>query len=322
MTTASKIWLIIAASLLLLGLIVFTLGMSAVNWDFTRLSTVKYETNSYEISEGFKNISIDVTTADVVFVPTDDANTSVVCYEQEKMKSSVSVKDGALTIETVDTRRWYEFISISFGKPKITVYLPKGEYGALKISLTTGSTEIPKELSFDSADLSTTTGDVILSSSVRGEMKIKSTTGEIHLSDVSVGSLDISITTGKLVASNTDCSGNVTLKLTTGYASLSDLTCASLSSTGQTGNADLKNVIASDSFFIERTTGSVTFTSCDAANIHVKVTTGNISGSLLSPKIFSASTTTGKVNLPASAEGGGCELITTTGNITITLQQQ
>ena len=46
-----KIWLIIAASLVLIGCIAFGGVMAMLKWDFAKLSTAKYETNDYEINE-------------------------------------------------------------------------------------------------------------------------------------------------------------------------------------------------------------------------------------------------------------------------------
>ena len=51
MGKSAKIWLIIAASLIVAGAIIFTGEMLVLKWDFTKLSTVKYETNTYEIND-------------------------------------------------------------------------------------------------------------------------------------------------------------------------------------------------------------------------------------------------------------------------------
>ena len=41
MRKTTKVWLIIAASLVIIGFIIFTGVMTTLTWDFTRLSTVK-----------------------------------------------------------------------------------------------------------------------------------------------------------------------------------------------------------------------------------------------------------------------------------------
>jgi hypothetical protein len=52
----------------------------------------------------------------------------------------------------------------------------------------------------------------------------------------------------------------------------------------------------------------------------MKANTGDIRGSLLSEKIFITKTTTGSVRVPSTASGGTCELITGTGDITVTIK--
>ena len=81
-----------------------------------------YETNEYEITDGFDDLAINTETADIVFLPSADERCRVICYERQKMKHSVSVIDGVLTISVDDQRMWYDhWFSISFKSPKITV---------------------------------------------------------------------------------------------------------------------------------------------------------------------------------------------------------
>ena len=68
MNKAVKIWLIVASALVLVGAIMFFGVMSAMEWNFLRLSTEKYETNKHEISEDFESISIKTDTPDIVFL--------------------------------------------------------------------------------------------------------------------------------------------------------------------------------------------------------------------------------------------------------------
>lgn len=72
MKKATKIWLITAALLVLAGGILFAGIMAAENWDFGKLSTVRYVTNTYPVSEPFRNLSFETDTVDIVLVPSDD----------------------------------------------------------------------------------------------------------------------------------------------------------------------------------------------------------------------------------------------------------
>ena len=71
------------------------------------------------------------------------------------------------------------------------------------------------------------------------------------------------------------------------------------------------------SFTIERSTGNVKFDRSDAAEIFVKTNTGNVTGSLLTDKVFTTQTDTGDVSVPKTVTGGRCEIKTDTGDIKI-----
>lgn len=321
MRTRTKVWLIIAASFVLVGGIIFGGVMSMHKWDFMKLSTVKYETNDYEITESFKSILIITNTADVVFVPSENSKTSVVCHEQKNMKHSVTVQNGKLVIEVVDTRKWYEYIGINFGTPKITVYIPQGEYGALFVKSSTGNVEIPTEFKFENIDILESTGNVTNYASASENIIIKTSTGNIRVENVSAGTLDLSVSTGGITVSNVTCEGNVKINVSTGKTNLTNIECKNVMSNGNTGAISLKNVIATEKFSIERSTGDVKFDGCDAAEIFVKTDTGDVTGSLLSNKIFVVEADTGSVDVPKTATGGKCEITTDTGDINISIKQ-
>lgn len=316
----NKLWIIIAISLLAVGFLIFSGAMIALNFDFSNLTTMEYETNTYELSEDFNKISIDADAAEIEFVLSDNRQCKIVCVEREKLKYSVAVKDETLTIGTVNTRKWYDYIGISFGEAKITVYLPKTEYASLLIKGSTGDIELPKDFAFETVDISATTGAVECRASASELMKIKLTTGDIRVENASVGMLDLSVTTGGVTASEINCEGEIKVSVSTGRTKLTDISCKGFISSGSTGKVILKNVIAAENFSIERSTGDVIFEGSDAAEIYVKTSTGDVTGTLLSEKVFIAESNTGSVNVPKTVTGGKCEIKTSTGDIKIDIQ--
>lgn len=319
MRKSTKIWLIIATSLVFLGLIVFGGVMTMQKWDFTRLSTTKYETNTHEIGEAYQSISVNTNTADVILVPSENTERRVICREEKNIKHSVAVKEDTLVIDAVDTRKWYEHIGISFGKPQITVYLPQGEYDALSVKSSTGDVEIPKDFNFESIDISEDTGDVTCYASVSQCIKIKTDTGNIRIENLSAGMLDLSVTTGDVKLLGVTSAGDVKISVSTGKTSATDVKCKSLISSGNTGDMSLKNVIAAEAFSIERSTGDVKLDGCDAAELRITTDTGDVKGSLLSDKVFITQTDTGRVDVPKATSGGRCEITTDTGDIKISI---
>lgn len=48
---------------------------------------------------------------------------------------------------------------------------------------------------------------------------------------------------------------------------------------------------------------------------YIRSVTGNVTGTLLTPKVIAAQVTTGSVDVPKFTTGGRCEITITTGNI-------
>lgn len=317
MSKRTKKWLIAAASLVTIGVIMFAAVMTAYHWDFSRLNTDHFETNTYEIKENFSDIKMNTETADILFAASSDDKCRVVCYEQENMKHSVVVQDGTLTVSVADDREWFEHIGFNFHSPKITVYLPKTEYVSLVIKESTGNIEIPNDFRFVNVDIHMSTGDVNLFASASESVKINTTTGDIMVNEISAGRLDLSVSTGEITVSDVICQGDIRISAGTDGVKLENVTCQNLISTGSTGNVSLKNVIGTGKFSIVRSTGDVIFDRSDAAEIFVKTSTGDVSGSLLTEKIFITESSTGDVNVPKTTTGGKCEIVVSTGDINI-----
>jgi len=320
MSRTTKGWLIAATVLVVFGSLLFAAAMTVNQWDFMKLSTVAYETNTYELSESFHDIEINTDTADISFVLSGDDKCSVICRESEQEKHMVEAENGVLTIRTCIDKNVFDSIGIVTESPEITIYLPKREYASLILKGSTGDIEISRDFLFRNMDVSTSTGDVENKASSLDTMKIRTNTGDIHVADVFAGELDLTVSTGEVTGEAISCSGDTTITVDTGKTQLTDVTCQNLISNGNTGDLFLQSVIAQGSFSIERSTGDVNFERCDAADIFVKTSTGYVEGSLLSEKLFITETSTGRVVHPQSGAGGNCTILTRTGDIKIRVE--
>ncbi|MBQ6431239.1 MAG: DUF4097 family beta strand repeat protein [Oscillospiraceae bacterium] len=291
---AKKVWLIVGAVLVVIGLGLFLAVMAAHHWDLSALGVPTHET-TYQVKEEFQRIQIDTDTADIVFVPSADGTCSVICDETAKETYSVSVVNDTLLIQHRDTRKWYEFFGFR-GKSRLIVHLPKQQYVSLLIGESTGDVEIPGDFSFDS-------------------ISITASTGRLSLADVSAGEINLAVSTGRVALKNVRCAGDVRIGVSTGRTELENVTCRNLTSTGSTGRIEMKNVIASGKLSVERSTGDVKLDRCDAAEIRIETSTGDVTGTLLSEKIFFTDTDTGSVRVPKTTTGGTCEITTDTGDI-------
>lgn len=333
MSLGVRIFFIVCAVLVVLYALVFALKLAANGWRFHTCTE-----QSHDVKEPFQSISLETITADVTFLPTDGDSAKVVCFEEQKVKHTVSVEDGKLRIFAVDERKWYDYISLfSFKTPKITVYLPHLAYGALTLKTNTGDVNIPDHFTFASVDIAGNTGDVICASKVDGTVRIKISTGDISMQNAEVGATELKVSTGDVSfsgcaqslfvkTSTGDISmqnaevGSMDLRVSTGDTCLTNVICQSLKTTGNTGDVRLENVIAAEKFSIERSTGDVRFDACDAAEIFVKTDTGSVKGTFLTEKVISAKSGTGRVKVPNSTSGGKCEIKTSTGDIKIEIK--
>lgn len=318
MKTKTNGWLIIAAALIMIGILGFFVIMSIAGWDFAALGNAKYKTDTIATKKDFRNISIDSDTEDITFLSSADGQCRIEFFEHEKVTPVVSVQDGTLSIGVDDTRKWYESLSLFFSTPKITVYLPQDEYDSLAVENDTGDIIIPGEFTFGSISIKAGTGNVGCNASSTGPVRIKTGTGHININNISAGDLDLSVSTGKIEARSVTCEGTVGVSVSTGKTLLKDVSCSSLLSEGSTGDITLENVTASEKIEITRSTGDVKFDQCDAGEISVKTDTGDVTGSLLSEKIFITESNTGRIDVPETVNGGKCKIRTNTGKIIIT----
>jgi DUF4097 and DUF4098 domain-containing protein YvlB len=321
MRVVTKILLIVAAALVVVGALSFVVVMSLNRWDFSRISTEKFKTEQYDITDAFHSIAVETTTADISVRPAEDGVARVVCFENEKTPHEVAVIDGVLTVKRVDHRKhWTDYITIfGFSSPKITVYLPENAYAALTLKSSTGDSEIARGLQFDSITAQASTGDITCYASATGAIRLSLTTGDITLQGTSAGSLSLSVTTGEIEASSLTVLGALELQVSTGDAELTNVTCLSFTSTGDTGDLELDAVVVEGLLSAKRSTGDISFFACDAAELLIETDTGSVKGSLLTAKHFLAHSDTGRVSVPETATGGRCKVTTDTGNIHITL---
>lgn len=313
----TKKWLIIATSLLLIGCILFTGIMTMLKWDFSKLSTTKFETNTHIISESFYDISLKTNTANIEFHRSENAQCKIICFEEEKLKHSVSVDNNKLSIQISDEQKWYNHIGINFSTPKISVYLPEESYGNLVIIGNTGDLKITNGFSFANISVTQSTGSVKCYASATDIINIKTSTGDITVDNITSGSIDLSVTTGKITAKSVNCTKEFNVKVNTGKTNIADSKCGRFLSTGRTGDITLNNLIASQNLSIKRSTGDITFMETDAPELYFKTSTGDIKGTLLSDKTFITNTNTGKIDIPKTTSGGKCEASTDTGDIII-----
>ena len=322
MKPVTKILLIAAALLILVGALIYVGVMAKNDWNFASLGKDDFETNTYDVPEDFRSIDIRSDTENISFLPSGDGTCRVEFVEKKDEPHTVTVQDGTLRIEQPEHTGWtINIFSFSFNEPKITVYLPETEYETLYIDESTGSVTLPGDFQFERIDITASTGAVDCRASASGDLRIETSTGSIQVRDLRAGALKLTVSTGKVAIQSVSCEGAVEVEVTTGKAELTDLTCGSLVSEGSTGAMEMKNVVAAETMTIRRDTGDVRFEGCDAAELTVDTDTGDVTGTLLTEKVFIVRSDTGRIKVPETTAGGKCKITTDTGDIRIEIVQ-
>lgn len=320
MSKGLKILLIIASALVVVGFGVFITVLVINDFDISKLNSNRYETNTYYISEDFSNIKIDVEVSNVSFIKTEEEQVKIVCNESERNKYNIAVEDDALVIKASWHSGWQQFFTFfSFKKEMLEVYLPKATYNRLEVKNDVGHVLIPKEFTFTNLQVTSSTGNTELYASAN-EIVMEMDTGNIKLDSINADNINLKTSTGRHTLTNVTATNNITLRSDTGTIDLTKIRAVNLTAKAETGRLKLNDVIVSNKLNLTTSTGSVILTDSDAEEIYIETSTGTVKGTLLSPKIFHATSELGRVKVPKTTTGGKCEIETETGSITIEIK--
>lgn len=318
MRKATKIWLVSAALLIVLGITAFAGVMTSCGWDFSKLSTVEYQTNTYEITDSFNSILVDVDTADVAFIASTDGKCKVVCRENANDTHRVAVENSTLSVTNpTDVQKWYEYININIGSPLIEIYLTDEHYDSMYARTSTGDVGVGESVKFGDVEIKVSTGNVYCRTPEANNIKISVSTGNIHISNVKAESISASASTGNTALTQVSCSSDIMMSATTGDVEMADVSCKNLTSTGSTGEIEAERLIVTGKITVERSAGDVTLDESDAGEIYIETKTGDVECEFLTDKSITATTSTGNVEIPRDSVGGKCEIKTSTGDIEV-----
>lgn len=311
--------LIIALILIVTGAVIFVAAGICWGFDFDFVKGEQLAQKSYSPTGTFAGININVLSENVSFKPSSDGTLKIETLERSDREYTVAISDGILLISSTETAGSIMHINLGLKQEKIDVFLPEKTYDELYVNCITGKVTVPSDFEFGSITVEGSTCDILCSANCKGALKLKCTTGDVKLANMSAASVSIEVTTGDIDLEKLQTNGDVSLILSTGEAKLTDVLCANLYSDGTTGDITLEETVASGKMRITRTTGDVVFKSSDAEKLKVKTSTGSITGSLKTEKIFRATSKTGECWVPTTSAGGLCELESTTGDIEVGL---
>lgn len=312
---------IIAISCLVLGMILCVVTLAQGGSDIDIFSTTQFIEDTKTLSSDFSKIRVDTLECDIRFIKTQEDACRIEYRHNAKIDHCFSVENGTLTVNANDQRKWYDHITLfHFRHSEVIVYLPAGHYESVYVSTDTGDVHIPDGFDFDSATICTTTGDITMEGlTVQGKLEAKVSTGKITLTNCTSEMLFAKSTTGDIKVQNATVSGKINLNATTGDIQVFSAGAEAVAAKTTTGGIFLQDVILTGHLALQATTGDIHLTACDAESLDITTSTGDVRGTLRTAKIFQASSSTGRVNVPQTAAGGICKISCSTGDIHISL---
>lgn len=206
-----KIFLGIGISVVLIGIIVFIIGLWLNGWKFT----VEYETKTYNSVGEVAKLDLNLSAGEMSVEFYDGDTVEVTYPDSFQFGYAVSEEDGELTL----SHRGGTFIWFGLNKiPPITVKIPNGKVVDLECSLSAGKARIA-DGEFKNFRLSLSAGTTTVGKIKCGSCDVKLSAGSVHMSGAECGTFSVKLSAGSVSAERVK-SDKIGCKLSAGSVSL------------------------------------------------------------------------------------------------------
>ncbi len=315
MKLSTKVILIVSAVLIFSGIVTVCV-FCALGGTF---DTQGFAEKTYNINGSVSNLKVSLGGTDFLLEPSPEGSAYAVCKEAEHITYTVENIEGTLHITEHDTRKWYEFIGISLSAPTVTLYLPAGEYEELTVNTSSGRIKCWESFSFEKISLAASSGAVSCYASVSKTLTVETTSGQIDIKNAHAETVKIAATSGRVSLSDSEPS-LAELSVTSGALHVNNVNCSALIAASSSGRISLDGTVARNTLRATASSGGIYLQRCDAQTVDLKTTSGRVSATLLTGKLYQVQTSSGIAKYPASdSDGGFCYVTTTSGNVNITV---
>ena len=317
MKKSTVVILIVALCLFVSGVIICggVLTMSdAFGSGFENKGNVSYAERTETITEKFVNVDVDAVSGSVELFPSSADECKVECSESEGFYFDIRTEGDTLKVKRVDTGKWFRFFD--FSKEYVKVYLPQGTYEDISLGTISGKVVVNDGLSCNNLWAKSNSGSVrVYSLNAAGTVKLYTTSGSVAGDTIKANELTASSASGKATIGNVEVAGAMEVGCTSGKIEVSNADCNSFNAKNNSGSITLSDVISATTLRAKNTSGKIEVLGCDGQNLDLSSVSGSIRGTILTDKVFVADSTSGRVRVSDTTQGGVCKAHTVSGSI-------
>ncbi len=170
------------------GIIVFFIGIALqifalfkVDFNIFAMFSENLNEKTVSVQASIDEIQIDGGHLDIKVLPSDNGECRIVFYENENLSYSVSTENHILKIDEKDNRKWYDYLVFS-ERASVKLYLPEEAYNSIDISTTSGDVFVSGNLTFNIANLESSSGDLAILSNTVDSLSVQTTGGDGKIS--------------------------------------------------------------------------------------------------------------------------------------------
>ena len=140
--------------------------------------TAKYVTNTFELTDTYKQILLDVKLARIQIEPSNDNRTRLVFFENAKQPHEFFIQDDTLTIK-LTKRKWYHLFNLNVEHSQIKLCVPESMLETISVKSNVGHVDINSITCGKTIDIKLNTGRVLLNDCTAPEIFVKTNTGNV-----------------------------------------------------------------------------------------------------------------------------------------------
>ncbi len=279
--------------LLFLGTTIFFVAFAAADWDIAAMSTrpERMERN-YTAQGELACVMVDEGNGNLQMVPSPDDKVHILYFESEEEGYSIQEEDGTLEIVYQDRSEFYRrFFDISFQKITMTIQVPEGFAGEVKLHTGNGDVEI-KQVTAASAE-------------------VCAENGEILLHDFYADSAVLEADNGKITAEGLVLTGDLEARSANGAVEARDVICANARVAADNGALQMEAMTAKGAVEADAQNGAIRVEMLEFSSCTLQADNGAIRGTLPGKTVeytIQSVAENGENSLPENLAGGEKQL--------------